>query len=260
MFRPGGRFGLGPPLMLTPGGRLGLGPPLTLIPGGRLGLAGPPLTLIPGGKFGLGPPLTLMPGGRFGLGPPGPPLTLIPGGRFGFGPPLTLIPGGSLGASLELLPTEMPSFESLSMSWFFSGSSDRDTWIPKPASLSMPADLCTDLGLENGNPSAITRQKDLPRVCCSPSDGYARGQVGGLLRRPLYRDARGQLPLRRFAGHGGLQPRFLAANLKRVVAACSTTHHNQLTDARVRSTNITCLCSRRESVIHNYDILIGPKV
>ena len=114
-------------------------------PGGRLGL-GPPLTVIPGGKLGLGPPLTLIPGGRFGRGPP---LTLIPGGRFGLGPPVTVIPGGNLGASLELLPTEIPSLDSLSMSLFFSGSSERDTWIPKPASLSIPADLCTDLGTDS---------------------------------------------------------------------------------------------------------------
>ena len=146
---PGGRLGLcGPPLTLIPGGRLGRGlpfgrgPPLTLIPGGRLG-RGPPVTLMPGGRLGLGgPPLTVMPGGRFGRGPP---LTLIPGGRFGRGPPVTVMPGGSQGASFELRPTEIPSFESLSMSAFVSESSDRDTWIPSPASLSMPADLCTDL-------------------------------------------------------------------------------------------------------------------
>ena len=125
--------------MLTPGGKFGLGPPLTLIPGGRLG-RGPPLTLIPGGRFGRGPPLTLIPGGRFGLGPP-----------------VTVIPGGSLGASLELLPTEMPSFDSLSMSLFLSGSSERDTWIPKPASLSIPADLCADLGIEIIDPSIIKK-------------------------------------------------------------------------------------------------------
>ena len=145
MVIPGGRLGLtplgGPPLIFSPGGRCALGPPLMLTPGGKLGL-GPPLTLIPGGRFGRGPPLTLIPGGRFGRGPP---LTLIPGGSFGLGPPVTVMPGGSLGASLELLATDMPSFESLSMSLFLSGSSDRDTWIPNPASLSMPADLCTDL-------------------------------------------------------------------------------------------------------------------
>ena len=101
------------------------------------------MTLMPGGRLGLGgPPLTVMPGGRFGRGPP---LTLIPGGRFGRGPPVTVMPGGSRGASFELRPTEIPSFESLSMSAFVSDSSDRDTWIPNPANLSMPEDLCADL-------------------------------------------------------------------------------------------------------------------
>ena len=168
MFRPGGRFGLGPPLMLTPGGKLGLGPPLTLIPGGRLGLPGPPLTLIPGGRFGLGPPLTLMPGGRFGL----------------VGPPVTVIPGGSLGASLlELLPTEMPSFDSLSMSLFFSGSSERDTWIPKPASLSIPADLCTDLEMKNVNPPLISNDSTerLTRSLLQPSRWICQGAGWGVV-------------------------------------------------------------------------------
>ena len=167
--------------MLTPGGRLGLGPPLTLIPGGKLGL-GPPLTLIPGGRFGRGPPLTLIPGGRFGLGPPGPPLTLIPGGKLGFGPPLTLIPGGSLGASLELLPTEMPSFDSLSMSLFFSGSSERDTWIPKPASLSIPADLCTDLGTHSFNLS-FSEDSTYPESAAALPIDMPGGRLGGCAAR-----------------------------------------------------------------------------
>ena len=149
--------------MLTPGGKFGLGPPLTLIPGGRLG-RGPPLTLIPGGRFGRGPPLTLIPGGRFGLGPP-----------------VTVIPGGSLGASLELLPTEMPSFDSLSMSLFLSGSSERDTWIPKPASLSIPADLCADLGIEIIDPSIIKRfnRNTYPESAAALPIDMPGGRLGG---------------------------------------------------------------------------------
>ena len=55
----------------------------------------------------------------------------------------------------------------------------------------------------------------LPRVC-SPADGYTRGEVRSWgLRCSLHGDARRQLPLRRVAGHGGLLPRVLAANLKR---------------------------------------------
>ena len=149
-----------------------------LTPGGRLGL-GPPLTLIPGGKLGLGPPLTLIPGGRFGRGPP---LTLIPGGRFGLGPPVTVIPGGSLGASLELLPTEMPSFDSLSMSLFFSGSSERDTWIPKPASLSIPADLCTDLGTHSFNLS-FSEDSTYPESAAALPIDMPGGRLGGCAAR-----------------------------------------------------------------------------
>ena len=90
-----------------------------------------------------------MPGGRLGRGPP---LILTPGGRLGLGPPLTVIPGGRRGAeSCELRPTEMPSLESLSMSSLLSGSSERDTWMPRPANRSMPELRGLALGgLESG--------------------------------------------------------------------------------------------------------------
>ena len=70
---------------------------------------------------------------------------LMPGGRLGLaGPPLTAMPGGSLGLLLEagLGPpdTLTPSPDSLELT---SGSEDRLTWIPSPASLLMSGPGCS---------------------------------------------------------------------------------------------------------------------
>lgn len=72
--------------------------------------------LIPGGRLGLGgPPVTAMPGGSLGL------LEVT-----GLGPPDTLTPSPD---SLELTPA--------------SGSWERLTWRPSPASLLMSGPCCS---------------------------------------------------------------------------------------------------------------------
>jgi hypothetical protein len=166
---------------------------------------------MPGGRLGLGPPLTLIPGGRLGLGPP---LTLMPGGRLGLGPPLTLMPGGSLGPSWELRPTDIPSLESLSMSLFLSGSSLLDTWIPRPASLSIPT--CAELDiLETVSPA---RPMEMPGGRLGAGGAADRctempgGSLGGF--PAIVEDTR--LDLRRFLQPVGSPEVFLTNNQFRI--------------------------------------------
>ena len=69
---------------------------------------------------------------------------LMPGGRLGLaGPPLTAMPGGSLGlleAGLGPPDRLTPRPASLELA---SGSDDRLTWIPSPASLLMLGPGCS---------------------------------------------------------------------------------------------------------------------